>query len=196
MGGGWQTAKDESGNRYGKLTVIERVAGTSKSRKACAHWRCRCDCGAETISRGQDLRGGQASQCRGCRNRAGGKAIADIKRLPPGVAALHAAIAAMRQNARRRDLEWALSDDVALTLMGSDCHYCGQPPSNICKRSKSAAVYSGVDRVDSSRGYTTDNVVACCRFCNTAKSNRNVDEFREWAVWVAIKTLLRDRGGE
>lgn len=54
-------AIDETGNRYGRLTVI-RSAG---SHKGYALWLCRCSCGAETIARGSDLRSGHKRSC-GC----------------------------------------------------------------------------------------------------------------------------------
>lgn len=47
---------DMTGQRFGKLTAIERVAHTTKSKSA--HWLCRCDCGAEiVVSRGSLVRG-------------------------------------------------------------------------------------------------------------------------------------------
>ena len=58
--------KDETGNRYGKLVVIE-YAGTknNKNKTAPAYWRCLCDCGKTTIVRGVDLRNGTTISC-GC----------------------------------------------------------------------------------------------------------------------------------
>lgn len=52
--------KDLTGQRFDKLTVIERVpnSGTSK-------WRCRCDCGNERIVFGTNLTTGRARSC-GC----------------------------------------------------------------------------------------------------------------------------------
>ena len=43
---------DETGNRYGKLTVIKRAP--NKGTSAC--WICQCDCGNIITVRGQDLR--------------------------------------------------------------------------------------------------------------------------------------------
>ena len=50
-----------AGQRFGRLTVIERV----ESRRAQAQWRCVCDCGKETVVRSQDLRNGHTKSC-GC----------------------------------------------------------------------------------------------------------------------------------
>jgi hypothetical protein len=48
--------------RFGKLTVLERLTiGTSS-----AWWRCKCDCGKETIVKGCNLASGGTGSC-GCR---------------------------------------------------------------------------------------------------------------------------------
>ena len=51
---------DITGQRFGRLTVIER-AGSTQAGLAC--WRCHCDCGNEIIVRGHDLRQGKTQSC-------------------------------------------------------------------------------------------------------------------------------------
>lgn len=53
---------NEIGNRYGRLTVIER-AGSTKEKKAL--WRCVCDCGNTATVIGSKLRNGEVQSC-GC----------------------------------------------------------------------------------------------------------------------------------
>lgn len=62
------------------------------------------------------------------------------------------------------------------------CHYCDSPPIVFYKKLKSreGVTYNGIDRVDSSGGYTLNNVVTCCKFCNFAKSRWSVEEFTAW----------------
>ena len=60
--------KDETGNRYGRLTVIERAGSTSGG---IALWKCRCDCGNETVVAGSKLRNGLTVSC-GCKMRESG----------------------------------------------------------------------------------------------------------------------------
>lgn len=55
--------KNEVGNKYGKLTVLER--STEKDNHGFAKWICRCDCGKIVTVRGNNLRTGQALSC-GC----------------------------------------------------------------------------------------------------------------------------------
>lgn len=45
-------------------------------------------------------------------------------------------------------------------------------------------LYNGIDRVDSSLGYTVDNVVPCCKLCNQAKNNLSKQEFVDWVKRV------------
>ncbi len=49
------------GQRFGKLTVIERAENKDKR----VRWRCKCDCGNETIVNGNSLKGGITQSC-GC----------------------------------------------------------------------------------------------------------------------------------
>lgn len=56
-----QRAKDMSGQRFGKISVIKRADYYDGN----VHWHCSCDCGKDFIAAGTRLRHGQKS-C-GCR---------------------------------------------------------------------------------------------------------------------------------
>lgn len=53
---------DLTGQRFGKLTVLERVY--PPNRKS-AYWKCLCDCGNEKVVKGGNLTSGNISSC-GC----------------------------------------------------------------------------------------------------------------------------------
>ena len=55
-------ALDLTGQRFGRLTVIERA---ENNKRGCTMWLCKCDCGNTTISRGSDLKIGKTQSC-GC----------------------------------------------------------------------------------------------------------------------------------
>lgn len=57
------TVKDITGQRFGKLVVIEQDFG-AHPRKG-AYWRCKCDCGKESVVLGNRLRNGNTKTC-GC----------------------------------------------------------------------------------------------------------------------------------
>ena len=52
---------DMTGKVCGRLTVLE-VAGSKRGQQT---WRCKCECGNETIAYGYDLRTGHKASC-GC----------------------------------------------------------------------------------------------------------------------------------
>lgn len=54
--------KDLTGQRFGRLTVIERA---ESDKWGVARWRCKCDCGRMIKTRGSDLRDGKTKSC-GC----------------------------------------------------------------------------------------------------------------------------------
>ena len=64
------------GQRFHKLTVLSQAPATSGNRGK--RWHCKCDCGAETISRSDALKNGRAKSC-GChRAELGGKRMVEI----------------------------------------------------------------------------------------------------------------------
>lgn len=59
-------AKDETGNKYGRLTVLYRDIQWDKIKKdKTVKWVCQCDCGNLTSVNGSKLRSGHTQSC-GC----------------------------------------------------------------------------------------------------------------------------------
>lgn len=181
---------DEMGNRYGKLVVIERI---ENSKTGQAVWRCKCDCGEETIVFAQNLRRGATRSC-GCSrtdyiaNLTLVQRRARAHRLPFGEASFRKALRSMKASARARGYQWGLSDEEARTLMDSLCYYCGSKPCGIVKNEFENGDYyhNGIDRVDNSKGYLLANVVPCCADCNKAKGARDYTYFIAWLKRIAV----------
>ena len=58
--------RDIRGQKFGKLTVLERVADhVTKSGKKLVTWKCKCDCGKECIVKSTSLKSGNTTSC-GC----------------------------------------------------------------------------------------------------------------------------------
>ena len=55
---------DLTGQRFGRLTVIDRAAPTGSNAK----WNCKCDCGAAATVIGTKLKSGYTQSC-GCLNK-------------------------------------------------------------------------------------------------------------------------------
>lgn len=71
------------------------------------------------------------------------------------------------KGAKARNIQFLLSVEVFIELLKNNCFYCNETS------------LIGIDRVDSSKGYTLENCVPCCSICNIMKSNRTLEEFLE-----------------
>ena len=60
--------RDLTGQRFGRLTALERVVPGEYYSNTSALWRCRCDCGTETLVFSNNLRNGETRSC-GCLRR-------------------------------------------------------------------------------------------------------------------------------
>jgi hypothetical protein len=77
-----------------------------------------------------------------------------------------------------------LFDDF-LRLTQKPCYYCGISPSvKDAKYGNKVAskdiIFNGIDRKDSSKGYTLDNCVSACTSCNYGKHQKSSEEFYNW----------------
>ena len=55
--------KDETGNKYGKLTVLHKI---DNPKKDGAMWHCQCECGNYRDVLGKKLRSGEVKECSQC----------------------------------------------------------------------------------------------------------------------------------
>ena len=84
-----------------------------------------------------------------------------------------------RCSADKRQLCWGLTLDQWISLVvDKNCHYCDGPLSE---------TGAGLDRKDSSRGYMYDNVVPCCKKCNSIKCDQLTYE-----EMIAVMKLLKE----
>lgn len=87
-----------------------------------------------------------------------------------------------KNSAKSRNLPFELTSEQFTKLINGDCYYCGSPARfqslytrNIKVPIKGVA--NGIDRVDSSKGYTADNCVSCCTICNLMKLDHSKSDF-------------------
>jgi len=81
-----------------------------------------------------------------------------------------------KHSARTRGVPFALTREQFQTFWQRTCYYTGWLVSTI-----------GLDRVDSSKGYTIDNIVACHPIPNKAKSNLPSDTFIKLGIAICKK---------
>jgi hypothetical protein len=157
-----------TGARFGRWTVLGYAASRGQGNLRRRYVSVRCDCGAEHEVVQHTLRGGKSRGCQRCKVTPVPKS--DLQRL-------------YEQNGRSagvRGHEWAISLAQFTALVTADCHYCGEPPKQRSafrfRRTGNERIVvraSGIDRVDSSRGYVDGNCVPCCWECNTAKNDQS-----------------------
>jgi len=177
------------GEKFNRLTVLKLSHSDKRWRK---WYLVSCDCGKEKTVMGAAMISGNTKSC-GCL----AKETKQAKRISKNHSDITAVILGYKRHAERRGFKWLLSREFIERLIKQDCVYCGSKPSNIKKTKNSIGgglVYSGIDRIDSSKDYTEDNVVACCRVCNYAKSNMDVNEFKDWAIKLGKKAMAEQWG--
>lgn len=172
-----------TGQRFGRLLVGDRAPNRGK-RTA---WFCVCDCGETKIVPSGPMVDGRVQSC-GClkievsrRNAtkliAEGRGVRSFQYEDSERGPANHVIHVYERNAKTRDLEWALPDEVCRRLFSQPCVYCGVSRSN---KGRNSFRYNGIDRVDNTRGYEQENVVPCCKFCNKAKGTMSEVEFKAW----------------
>jgi hypothetical protein len=175
---GGKNIKDEIGKKYGKLTVI----GFSQIKKNGAYWLVQCDCGSlpKEVC-GSQLRNGNIKSC-GCSHKDTG--VKSRKKETPG----NTCFSNYKGKAKRKGIIFDLSKDFFLKLTQQKCYYCGCEPYQRVRTKEGWThenfYYNGLDRIDSSNGYTEDNVVPCCGICNTAKLAMPREDFLSWVERV------------
>jgi hypothetical protein len=192
------TFKDKTGERYGKLIVVELVGtklySSGNSRTKQFTWLCQCDCGNQIVVAGSNLDKDRTRGC-GCGRTGPRETLYRLQeRMTPGLAAKKSVIKQYRYSAKHRGLEHALTEDELEVLVTSDCHYCGCPPSITRRPSRSGGefTFNGIDRIDNTLGYVPGNVVTCCITCNRAKHTMSYAEFVAWiSRLVAYRNQLQ-----
>lgn len=91
-----------------------------------------------------------------------------------------------QRGARIRNLSFELDEEDFYILIVQHCIYCNSSGGNVIpqkyftKQSKLSFTYTGIDRLDPSKGYTKENSAPCCTTCNRAKRDMTENAFREW----------------
>lgn len=172
------------GQRFGRLIAIEKI----KNGKIGYSYRCKCDCGNETIVSYSNLfaaLSGKGTKSCGCLKR---EVITRAKRMSDEVVISNSIWRIYKRNAKIRSYAWCLSKEEFLNIITSSCYYCGIDAGNTIKArwgKDRTAKFNGVDRLDNSIGYNKENCVAACRICNCAKSELSLIEFKDWVKRTA-----------
>jgi len=166
--------KDRVGQKFGMLTFIRQTDQRDNSHVV---WELLCDCGNIVIKAGTDIVGGKIRSC-GC-----------IVKNGKHTRIYDPVISTARQ-------VWKSSYDDGLTfeefyaLSQQPCYYCKREPfrkynvgwhrvASKDQLDNGDFTYNGIDRIDSSKTHTMDNVVPCCFECNRMKLDMDLIEWLE-----------------
>lgn len=161
---------------FGKLFVINYL-GTrhiiKQNRKRYKHlYKCICSCGNSIETERLGLITGNKKSC-GC--------IINISRRKGLYSVYTALYNQIRYSAIKRNHKFLLNREECVELVKKECHYCdhsGRALFKYHKRNIQLEVnYNGLDRIDSSKEYTLDNIVPCCYICNRAKMDLPYKDF-------------------
>jgi len=172
------------GLKFGRLTVKSFENGK---------WNCLCDCGKEIRVFGSHINSGNSKSC-GCFKIDNLKSR--VHKLIDGKRKYSPRIASARRVWKNtycyRDTNCMNFDDF-YKISQMNCFYCGIEPSNkynyfiatsargsIIAKRDGEFIYNGLDRIDSSKYHTIDNVVPACMICNRSKNDRSINEFLFW----------------
>ena len=178
---------DHTGKRFGRWTVIKI---DQKSRGAAIKWFCRCDCGTYRSLQASGLVNGRSQSC-GCWGR-------EIRPQKYRKRPFHVAYKVVQKRAKKKNIE-CLSYEEFLEFTKIDmCHYCGchviwTPHTR--KYNKKALGGHGelggwrtyLDRIDSSLGYTPDNIMVACVKCNVGKNTDSYNDYLSRCRAVALR---------
>lgn len=184
------------GHRYGRLQVMECVASTDGHNGG--RWRCECECGGEIVTTGMNLAAASTRSC-GCLRQTNPGASHTKRRYHETT--INGQYHTHQKSAQSRGLTPLPRRDWEQLVFGP-CYYCGDTDTRSyvgsgLKRQRLSKHFdaneivrynvrmNGVDRIDSRRGYDSDNCVPCCQRCNYMKGSLTRDEFiaQALAVW-------------
>lgn len=171
------------GQSFKFLTVESKDDSIRKTKNRAARWICKCVCGNKISARTDTLKQGKKKSC-GCqKSRPSNSGNKNYKW--SGYEEISGAIwNSIKDSATSRNLEFSISIEQAWQLFIKQGKRCAITSVDIFfgKNSKRTA---SLDRIDSSLGYTIDNVQWVHKEINRMKWNMNQKDFINWCKLVS-----------
>ena len=177
-------------NKYNQLIVLEEV-----KHKNRLMWKVQCDCGKVEIKRKDWVRDGRTTSCKSCASKR-----TAVNYPPPinykgvgGLSKTH--YSTIKHGASRRGIFWeGLSLEFLWNLFEQQkgcCALTGIPIvlSPVYKNSNPNydIITASLDRIDSSKGYTENNVWWVHKEINRLKNNYSLEELLYWSKLLLAK---------
>lgn len=179
--------KNLIGKTFGKLTVISE----SQNRKndPAPYWNCKCECGATSTVRSQNLTGGITKTCGGLFHRTGANHIRWT-----GCGEISGRyICDLKKHAKQRMLKFTVSKDFLWNQFLKQNKCCALTGRHLtfCNGVKKYDTTASLDRIDSLKGYVEGNVQWVHKDINWFKRDYPQADFVKMCKEVAnyIRTL-------
>lgn len=168
--------KDVVGKQIGKLKILEDESVFKEGNKnPYRYLTCLCECGSIFTTRKGNVLSGYTKSCPVCSKERQRKSVSKTC----GESSFNTVFSKYKQNAERRGHSFELTKEEFKNLITQPCIYCGKVLGNVKRGNNGNFCYTGLDRKDNSKGYTLENVVPCCLFCNREKNALTLEEFAE-----------------
>lgn len=172
----------DSSKKYGLLTPIDRAPNNPK-RKYQHYWNCKCDCGNPTVVRAANLVTGVTKSC-GCLHRLRGSKHKDWKGHGEIYKDFFTTIV-RGANARKLPIDITIEQIWDLFLKQDRCCALTGLLLKFGETSKDRSITASLDRIDSNKGYTIDNVQWVHKVINMMKNNLSCDDFINYCSLVS-----------
>lgn len=165
--------------KFGRIKIVKDLGVVKKNRRVLVI----CDCGGAKETNLHTILNGECKSC-GCLNRelSSQRIKARPEKRNKELSAQKHLFNQYKWGAidRSRKFEITLDDFIQITT--SNCFYCGIEPLQIkkCYGYSGEYKYNGIDRLNNNLGYELTNCVPCCRMCNIAKNNNDIEDFKNW----------------
>lgn len=170
-------SKTKIGDIFGKLTVISEPFSRKQGNTTRFFAVVRCVCGNQKIVACSRLRTNESKQCKDCSFKERSFKALQVTQHQQMFKRL------ILDRCKKHNIEVSITVDDYAKIINQNCFYCGDAPKQTTrfatrKYVNTETVFAnGVDRIDSSIGYTLNNCIPCCTSCNYAKHKLTQQEF-------------------
>jgi len=177
---------DITGKKFGLLSVVSIIDKDNRI-SSNAFWKCRCDCGNESIVNGSKLRAGEIKSC-GClskktnRNHPHWKGYEDIS---------SSVFGRIKNCAKKRKILFNITIQQIWELFlkqNKTCVLTGLP-LNFPSRNEKFDGTASLDRIDSTRGYIDGNIQWVHKDVNFMKQQLSTHQLVEYSKLIYFNSI-------
>ena len=175
--------------KIGKFTILDETP-IYNAKRHCTMLKCKCDCGRELYVNKYTLENGTSVSCRKCFGKTlmGEKNpnFRGFKDIPKSI------ISRGKRRAKKIGMEWSLNMEQLHLLYHKQKKKCAMTNLPISFLDKTASL----DRVDSEKGYTMDNVQWVHKNVNLMKNGFELEYFTYICKLVSQTLTLTKKNSE